>query len=162
MGGARLPGGKMLEHHGGVETAIPHFRGTVASGFQSEVDFQAFVAAFGGSSGVVLQFPFLRISERDVDKSGVVLHGKMDCAAPFSVRAGTRARAGHGAAVHERAAKFGTALGKLHAAMAHGKTRRADGYAVRANGEIIFILSFTPRFSLRSMKGTMPCLRQYS
>ena len=101
----------MLEHHGGIETAIPHFRGAVVSGFQSEVDLHALVAAFGGSPGVVHQFPLHRISGRDIDESGVVLHGKMDGTAPFGIRAGGGTGAGLGTAVHERAAELGAMLG---------------------------------------------------
>ena len=89
----QIPGKEVLEHHGGIETAIPHFRGAVVSGFKSEVVLYALVAALGGSSGVVLQFPLLRISGRDVDESGVVFHGEMDGATPF----GVGARGGTGA-----------------------------------------------------------------
>ena len=129
----------MLEHHGGVETAIPHFRGAVMPGFKSEVVLHAFIAAFGRSSGVVLQLPLLRISGRDVDESGVVLHGKMDSTAPFGVGAGVGTGAGFGAAVYERAAELGTVFGKLHTVMAHFKAGQADRDAVWTNGEIVFI-----------------------
>ena len=141
----QIPGKEMLEHHGGVEAAIPHFRGAMASEFKSEVVLHAFVAALGGGSGVVLQFPLLRIPGRDVDEPGVVLHGKMDGAAPLGVRAGVGTGAELGAAVHERAAELGTALGKFHTVMAHFKTGCADGHTVRANSEIMFIFElYTP------------------
>lgn len=140
MGGGDLPGKQMLEGHGGIEATIPHFRGAVASSFKSEVVLYTFIAALRRSSGVVLQFPLLRISGRDVDESGVVLHGKMDSAAPIGVRAGTGAGAGFGAAVHERAAELGAMLGKFHTVMAHFKTSHTEGHTVWANGKIIFIL----------------------
>ena len=45
MGGGQLPSRQMLKHHGGIETAIPHFRGAVAPGFKREVVLHALVAA---------------------------------------------------------------------------------------------------------------------
>ena len=153
MDAVQLPGRQMLEHHGGVEAAIPHFRGAVASRFQSEVDLHALVAAFGGSPGDVLQFPLHRIPGRDVDEPGIVLHGKMDGAAPFGVRAGVGAGAELGSAVHERAAELGTALGKFHTVMAHFKTGCADGDTVRANGEIMFIFEFHAPLFIEVDKG---------
>lgn len=149
----QLPGKEMLEHHGGVETAIPHFRGAVVSVFQLEVILHALVAAFGGSPGVVLNLPFLGISGRDVDEPWVVLGGKMDGAAPFGVRAGVGAGAGLGAAVHQRAAELGAMLGYLHTIMAHFKTGHADGDAVRPNGEIIFVLEFHALLFVESDEG---------
>lgn len=43
----QLPCYKVLEHHGGVETAIPHLCAAVVSGLQIEVVFNALVAPFG-------------------------------------------------------------------------------------------------------------------
>ena len=45
MGGGQRPSRQMLKHHGGIETAIPHFRGAVAPGFKREVVLHALVAA---------------------------------------------------------------------------------------------------------------------
>ena len=129
----------MLKHHGGVETAIPHFRGTVAAGFKGEVVLYTLVAAFRGGSGIILQLPLFRISGWDVEESGIILHGKMDGAAPFGDGAWVRTRTGFGAADHQGTAELGTAFGKLHAVMAHFKAGRADRYTVGTNGEISFI-----------------------
>ena len=68
----------MLEHHRGIETAVPHFRGAVMAVLQIEVVLHALVAALGRSSGIVLQFPFLRIPGWDIDQPGVILHRKMN------------------------------------------------------------------------------------
>ena len=143
----------MLEHHSCVEAAIPHFRGTVASGFKSKIDFHALITTLRRSSGIILQFPLFRIPGRDVNEPGVVLHGKMDRAAPFGVRAGTGAGAGFGAAVHERTAELGPALGKLHTVMLHFKTGHADRDAVWANGEIIFIFELHAPLFIESNEG---------
>ena len=153
MGGGQLPSRQMLKHHGGIETAIPHFRGAVVSGFKSEVDFQALIASLRGSSGVVFQFPLFGIPGRDVNEPGVVLHGKMDSAAPFGVRAGSGASAGFGAAVHQRAAEFRPVFGKLHTVMSHFETGHADRDVVRANGEIIFILEIHAPLFIQGNKG---------
>ena len=129
----------MLKHHDGIKAAVPHFRGSVVSGFKSEVVLHTFIAALGRSSSVVLQFPLLRISGRDVEESGVVLHGKMDSTAPFGFGTGDGTGAVFGLAVHERAAELGTVPGKIHTVMAHFKAGHANGHTVRTNGKIIFI-----------------------
>ena len=143
----------MVEHHGSVETAIPHFRRAVASGFQSKVVLHAFVAALGGSSGVVLQFPFLRNPGRDVDEPGVVLPGKVDGAAPLGVRTGVGTGADFGAAIHQRAAELGAVLGKFHTVMAHFKAGHTDGHTVRTNGKIIFVFELNAPFIIERNEG---------
>ena len=148
----------MLEHHGGVEAAIPQFRGAVASGFKSEVVLHTLVAAFRGSSGIILQLPLFRISGRDVEEPGIVLHGKVDGAAPFGVGAWVRTGARFGAAVHQGTAEFGTAFGKVHAVMAHFKTSHANGHTVGTNGEIIFIFELNAPLFIECNEGhdTLP------
>ncbi len=76
----------MLEHHGCEQAAVPHLRGTMVTIFQMKIVFQALVAAFGGSPGIVGQFPLLRISWRDVNKARVVFRSKVNCAAKFRIR----------------------------------------------------------------------------
>ena len=122
-------------------------------GFKSKVDLHTLVAAFGGSSCVVLQFPLLGISGRDVEESGVVLHGKMDGTTPFGVGAGDGTGAIIGMAVHEGAAELGTALGKFHTVMAHFKAGHTDRYAVRANEEVILVFELYASLFIEVNKG---------
>lgn len=57
----------MLEHHGGIETVVPHFRKAVAPILKAKLMLHALVAAFRGDSGVI---SFLSILGRDVKEPG--------------------------------------------------------------------------------------------
>ena len=119
----------------------------MTSAFKSEVILRTLVAAFGGSSCIVLQLPLLRIPGRDVEESGAVLHSKMYGAAPFGARAGSMAETGLGAAIYAWAAELGTVLGCFHAVMTHFRICHADRDAIRANGEIILVFElYVPLF----------------
>ena len=136
----------MDEHHGGEETAIPHFRGTVAAEFKGKVVFQALVAAFRGSTGIVLALPLRRIPWGDIEEPWVIFTGKVNSTAEFGVGTGIFAGAKAGTAIHEGAAKLGTVFGSFAAVMAHFKTGQTDGDAVGTNGEIVFVSEFNAPF----------------
>ncbi len=136
----------MLEHHRGIETAIPHFRRTVMTVFQEKIFLQTFIAAFRGCAGFILVFPFNRIPRWEVNEPWVIFQGKMDSSAEFGIGTGTLARANAGGTVHKRAAVLGAILGILNAIRAHFKAGAANRDTVRAKGKIILILQWRTAF----------------
>ena len=128
----------MLEHHRGIETAIPHLRRTVMSVLQMEILFQAFIAAFRGSAVFIRILPFGRIAGRNVKEPGIILACQMDSSAEFGSGTGVLARANAGGAVHKRAAVLRAIPGILYAIGTHFETGAANRDSVWANGEIIF------------------------
>ncbi len=130
----------MLEHHGGIETAKPHFRGAVMTVLQMKILLQTFIAAFRGCASFILIFPFDRIARREINEPGVILQGKMDSPAEFGIGTRILARANTGGTVHKRATVLSAILGRLNAIRAHAEAGAANRDAVRADSKIILVL----------------------
>ncbi len=122
----------MLKHHRGIETAIPHFRGTVMTVLQMKILLQTFIAALRGSAGFILVFPIDRIPRGEVNEPGVILQSKMNGPAEWGIGARVLARANTGGTVHKRATVLGAILGIFNAIRAHFETGAANRDTVRA------------------------------
>lgn len=129
----------MLEHHSGIETAIPHFRRTVTGVLQMEILFQPFIAAFRRCAVFIGVFPSGRIAGRKVKKPGIIFACQMNGSAEFGSGAGILAGANAGGTVHKRAAVLRAVLGILNAIGTHSETGAANRDSVGADGEIVFV-----------------------
>ena len=125
----------MERYDNGVETDVPHLRGTMMSRFQMIIIFNALVSAFGSGSGVIDLFPFRTAAGRKIVETGIGFHGDGESPAKFGGRAGRIADAF--AFLHTGTAEFKVAALQIRAVGLHVQSGGTDGKAVGSDFDCV-------------------------